>query len=171
MQPPGRPNMTSTFSISRARMSACAPVIFSPCFDLSLELMVFSVGWFLGNKKASRLGGLGARRRMPTRLMNYYDDNCERGCLCGIHVLQCVREIPVRQPINQGEPGVACTTTRRSRADGLSPSRSWRWTWADTSATAVCGRMTRPGTREPRKAHTDLARLKLNWLTNRGSPD
>jgi hypothetical protein len=52
MQPPGNPNMTSTFSISRARISAWAPVIFSPAFgafDFSLELMVFSVGCVFGD--------------------------------------------------------------------------------------------------------------------------
>ena len=57
MHPPGRPNMISTFSISRDRMSASAPVSVS-LFDIVCLLVVidfYELG--LRNEKTTRMGG------------------------------------------------------------------------------------------------------------------
>jgi len=76
MQPPGNPNITSTFSCSSARMSAWAPVSFSFISASFLILAVdsgFRVSFrVFGNKKTSPVGRLSARV-ITRRLRNYYD--------------------------------------------------------------------------------------------------
>src|SRR4051794_382084 len=65
MAPPGRPNATSTPSISRLLMRACAPVSF---------MRAPASGWAgkSGNEKAPRFGRpRSARDRLSVRLGNY----------------------------------------------------------------------------------------------------
>src|SRR2546423_3855667 len=66
MAPPGRPNMTSTPSISRLLMRACAPVSFIAVFS--------GLRTVAGNETTSRLGGRGRTRRGQRALGQDYDE-------------------------------------------------------------------------------------------------
>src|SRR3954469_9148097 len=67
MQPPGSPNMTSTPSISRLLLRACAPA------SLIVARFLFADPW-RNTGTASRLGGRGTREVMGACLRDDYEE-------------------------------------------------------------------------------------------------
>src|SRR3954447_20083687 len=121
MQPPGRPKITSVFSISSALMRACAPVSFT-----SISSVVRNVMLRIGpkNKMTSRAGRSSGMRRQNAvgPLREYYENEVADRCRTD-HGVDCATRRAGTQPALLHSPIVGHDVGRPRRLDDLAPRR------------------------------------------------